>query len=149
MPTAFKSFFLTLFLLSLLACSQNSIKKTDKNKPGLNHHSHNHTMKLQRPLSVSFKSKNSVLINSGLDSAVSLKIFLKKEKNKTLIKEVADLGSGVMTFSLPDDLTDYDYIVAVVESEGKYGNVNSAVDTYKIGEQDLINAAKRSLKNRN
>ena len=109
----------------------------------------NHTTKLIRPLSVSFLSSHKIQIIQKKPAQISLKVFLKSETEKKLLNMASDLKSGVHQLELPEDLSSFSYIVAVVQSTDSNGNPMSAVDTYKIGEQQMINSAKENLKYRN
>jgi len=109
-----------------------------------------HTNKLKRPVSVSFLSQTVVEVKSGPEAKnLSLKIYLKKDKSKKLIEVFDALKEHKVELSLPNDLSEYAYIVAVVEGTDHQGHQLSEVDTYKIGEQEMINKAKNKLINKN
>jgi len=130
-------------LVSVFICFTGCGKKT--NKPS----SHNHTTKLTRPLAVSFLTSDEIKITQKNSAHVSLKVFLNSAKEKTLVNSISGLQAGVHQLELPDTISDFSYIIAVVQSTDSNGNLMSAVDTYKIDEQELINSAKQVLKNRN
>jgi len=108
-----------------------------------------HTQKLLRPLTVSFLSQSSVTVKQAGGKTLSLKVYLKSDANKELLATFHDITEDVVSFELPDNIEDYTYIIAVLEHEDGVGQKVSAVDTYRVGEQDQINKAKEVLKNRN
>ncbi|MGH1468480.1 MAG: hypothetical protein ACRBBP_06335 [Bdellovibrionales bacterium] len=128
-----------LTLLFLNACSS---------KKQAVHHSH--TMKLQKELSVHFvgPDKVSFLISSSKHKDMTLKVFaVMADKEKTLLVSKDIDHSAEATFSLPDDIETYTYIVALIEGSDLNGNKISSVETYKVGEQEQINRAKKAISN--
>ncbi len=128
--------------LSIFVFASCSMKKE--------HLKHHHTLKLQNAMSISFKSINEVdfKIDSAKYTNIRVKILAvnhRKEKTQLLLETVNTSGS--LEFSPPDNLQLYTYLVATVESVDENGNNISSVDTYKIGDQDEINKAKKSLLN--
>jgi hypothetical protein len=139
----------TIVLLSLLTVFTSGCSKTAEDAksstPVLTH-----TYKLQRPFSISFITPNKLKIKRGVDAKrFSVKIYLKKDQLKKLVDVRGDLDQETLELNLPDDLSEYTYIIAVAETRDANGNEMSSVDTYKIGEQEMINEAKELLKNRN
>ncbi len=132
--------FIILFLLSLNACS---FKKSSSSH-------HPHTMKLQKSLSVAFNSIDSItfLIDPLKHEKMTVKIFVVTEnKEKTLLASKDINNSGDLTFTFPNEVEHYSYAIALIEGFDFKGNKISSVATYKIGEQEQINQAKKRISN--
>ncbi len=132
--------FIILFLLSLNACS---FKKASSSH-------HPHTMKLQKSLSVAFNSIDSItfLIDPLKHEKMTVKIFAVTEnKEKTLLASKDINNSGDLTFTFPNEVEHYSYAIALIEGFDFKGNKISSVATYKIGEQEQINQAKKRISN--
>ncbi len=132
---------LALLLLFFSACTATHNKqKTHRT----------HTLKLQKNISVAFRGLDYVEFKVKPEfKNISIDVVAvneKKEKKSILQKNIQ--FSGSLKIPLPDDIDDYKYLVAIIRAADQNGNEISAVETYKIGEQDQINAAKNKLKNR-
>lgn len=121
-----------------------------KNKETMIHKSYSHTFKLRKKIFAKFKSEKTISVDFKSEyKNISLQIFLKKKNNRKLLKTLLVKEPSDINFTIDEDLKNFDYIVALVKGIDMLGSPISAVDTYKIGEQDEINRIKERLKNRN
>lgn len=127
-----------LILLFTLGCSHKAET-----------HKHSHTSKLQKKISIKFKSIDtlSFTLNEKYKNP-SLKVFLVDHlKSKKLLLSTSAPSMNTR-LNLPEDIDSYNYIVAIVEASDATGKIISSTTNYKVGEQEDINAAKERLKNR-
>jgi len=133
-------YLITLMFL-LPACIQKNSQRT-----------HRHTHKLAKPLSLSFKSKDRVLVKIGHSSIsnANLQIFHQIGDSKTLLFDGAVTESkNLIDFTLDNSFeSEGGVLAAVVQATDQNDQAISSVATYKLGEQEEIDAVKkRMLKN--
>ncbi len=129
--------FLSIFFLTSCSIKKESLKT-------------HYTMKLQKAIFISFKDINKIdfKIDPLKHTNVRIKVLAvnhKKEKTKLFLKDINNSGS--LSFLAPENPELYTYLVAIIKGIDENGHTISNVGTYKIGEQDQINKAKKYILN--
>ena len=139
----FFKIFLLLFSISFaIGCTQKEVN--------FKHSSSHHHHKLRKPVYIDFKTQNQVAFEfKDTYTNMQVKIFLKDSEGKKLVHTFDIQDEDSISFDLPENLTGVSFIAAVIQGLDDNNNPVSAVDVYKVGEQEEIDRAKNKILRKN